>query len=160
MRLVAGVIPALLRLREAGFEFVMVTNQDGLGTPSFPTEAFEGPQALLLQVLGSQGIVFREVLVDPHFPADNAPTRKPGIGMVMHYLRDRSIDLAGSIVVGDRETQVRGGSDWEFHFFPLFSYGESPDGHWWNVLYGLAGYERRGSMTKLKTLWVPIPLSD
>ena len=105
-RLVAGVIPALLRLREAGFEFVMVTNQDGLGTPSFPTEAFEGPQALLLQVLGSQGIVFREVLVDPHFPADNAPTRKPGIGMVMHYLRDRSIDLAGSAMVGDRESDM------------------------------------------------------
>jgi imidazoleglycerol-phosphate dehydratase / histidinol-phosphatase len=105
-RLVAGVVPALLRLRDAGFEFVMVSNQDGLGTPAYPTEAFEGPQNLLLQVLESQGIRFREVLVDPHFAADNSPNRKPGIGMVMHYLRDRSIDLARSAMVGDRETDM------------------------------------------------------
>jgi imidazoleglycerol-phosphate dehydratase/histidinol-phosphatase len=106
-RLVAGVVPALLRLRDAGFEFVMVSNQDGLGSDSFPTADFEGPQALLLQVLESQGIRFREVLIDPHRPQDNAPTRKPGIGMVMHYLRDRAIDLAGSAMVGDRETDMQ-----------------------------------------------------
>ena len=107
VRLVAGVVPALLRLRDAGFEFVMVSNQDGLGSDSFPTADFEGPQALLLQVLESQGIRFREVLIDPHRPQDNAPTRKPGIGMVMHYLRDRAIDLAGSAMVGDRETDMQ-----------------------------------------------------
>jgi imidazoleglycerol-phosphate dehydratase/histidinol-phosphatase len=106
-RLVAGCIPALLRLRDAGFEFVMVTNQDGLGTPAFPREDFEPAQALLLQVLGSQGIDFREVLVDEHVPADRHPNRKPGIGMVLHYLRDRRIDLAGSAMVGDRETDMQ-----------------------------------------------------
>ena len=105
-RLVAGVIPALLRLRDAGFEFVMVSNQDGLGTASYPRESFEGPQALLLQVLQSQGIVFREILIDEHFAADNSPNRKPGIGMVMHYLRDRSVDLDASAMVGDRETDM------------------------------------------------------
>ena len=66
--LVPGCIPAMLRLRDAGFEFVMVSNQDGLGTPAFPLEAFAGPQDLLLHVLGSQGIVFRDVLVDAHLP--------------------------------------------------------------------------------------------
>ena len=106
-RLVSGVVPALLKLRDAGFEFVMVSNQDGLGTDSFPTADFEGPQNLLLQILESQGIRFREVLIDPHRPQDNAPTRKPGIGMVMHYLRDRGIDLAGSAMVGDRETDMQ-----------------------------------------------------
>jgi imidazoleglycerol-phosphate dehydratase / histidinol-phosphatase len=105
-RLVDGVIPALLRLRDAGFQFVMVSNQDGLGTASYPRESFEGPQALLLQVLRSQGIEFREVLIDEHFPADNSPNRKPGIGMVMHYLRDRSVDLDASAMVGDRETDM------------------------------------------------------
>lgn len=105
-RLVEGVIPALLRLRDAGFEFVMVSNQDGLGSASYPRASFEGPQALLLQVLQSQGIVFREVLIDEHFPADNSPNRKPGIGMVMHYLRDRSVDLDASAMVGDRETDM------------------------------------------------------
>jgi hypothetical protein len=58
------------------------------------------------------------------------------------------------------EQKLRQGLDWQVHVFPFFSYGETPDGHWWNVLYGLAGYERRGSMTKLKTFWIPIPLSE
>src|ERR1700733_6243737 len=87
-RLVEGAIPALLLLRDAGFEFVMVSNQDGLGTSSFPRELFEGPQNLLLQILGSQGVRFREILIDDSRPQDNKSTRKPGIGMVMHYLRD------------------------------------------------------------------------
>jgi imidazoleglycerol-phosphate dehydratase/histidinol-phosphatase len=124
-RLVADCIPALLQLRGAGFELVMVSNQDGLGTPAFPRERFEGPQQLLLQVLGSQRICFREVLVDSHFAADGHPDRKPGLGMVMHYLRDRGIDLDGSAMVGDRETDmefaralgVRGfrfGTDWSW----------------------------------------------
>jgi imidazoleglycerol-phosphate dehydratase/histidinol-phosphatase len=107
VRLVAGCIPALLRLRDAGFQFVMVTNQDGLGTASFPREHFEGPQQLLLQILESQGIGFREVLVDEHVPADNHPNRKPGIGLVMHYLRDRRVDLGASAMVGDRETDMQ-----------------------------------------------------
>jgi imidazoleglycerol-phosphate dehydratase/histidinol-phosphatase len=106
-RLVPGVIPALLRLRDAGFAFVMVTNQDGLGTPAFPREAFEGPQQLLLQVLASQGIAFRDVLVDTHRPEDNHPDRKPGIGLVLPYLRDRAVDLAGSAMVGDRDTDMQ-----------------------------------------------------
>ena len=58
------------------------------------------------------------------------------------------------------EQRVRQGLDWQVHIFPLLSFGETPDGHWWNVLYGLAGYERRGSMTRLKTFWIPIPLSE
>jgi len=106
-RLIEGVIPALSRLRDAGFEFVMVSNQDGLGTASYPRAAFEGPQRLLLQILASQGIDFREILIDEHFPEDNSPNRKPGIGMVMHYLRDRSIDLDASAMVGDRETDMQ-----------------------------------------------------
>jgi imidazoleglycerol-phosphate dehydratase / histidinol-phosphatase len=105
-RLVAGVIPALIALRDAGFEFVMVSNQDGLGTASFPRDAFQGPHDLLLQILASQGIGFREVLIDDSLPADRSPNRKPGIGMVMHYLRDRSIDLDASAMVGDRDTDM------------------------------------------------------
>ena len=107
LHLIKGVIPALIRLRDAGFEFVMVSNQDGLGTPAFPISDFEGPQSVLLEILGSQGIRFREILIDRHFPGDNSPNRKPGIGMALHYLRDRSIDLASSAMVGDRETDMQ-----------------------------------------------------
>jgi len=58
------------------------------------------------------------------------------------------------------ETRVRSGKDWEFHFFPLFSYGESPDGHWWNVLYGLTGYTREGTASKMRLLYIPIKTSE
>src|SRR5262245_38274176 len=92
LRLVRDCIPALLRLRDAGWQFGMVTNQDGLGTEAFPLDAFEGPQRLLLQILESQGIVFRDILIDRSLPADNAPTRKPNIGLALPLLRDRSID--------------------------------------------------------------------
>lgn len=57
------------------------------------------------------------------------------------------------------ESKVYGGLDWEVHVFPAFSYGETPDGHWWNVLYGLAGYTRRGQMAQVRTLWIPITVS-
>ncbi|WP_437283862.1 hypothetical protein [Sorangium sp. So ce406] len=59
-----------------------------------------------------------------------------------------------------KEQRVRRGKEWEFHFFPVFSYGETPDGHWWNLLYGLAGYTRQGTMSKMRALYVPIQLSD
>ncbi len=59
-----------------------------------------------------------------------------------------------------KENRVRGGKEWEFHFFPLFSYGESPVGHWWNILYGLAGYTREGTMSKMRALYIPIQLSQ
>ncbi|KAB8180340.1 bifunctional histidinol-phosphatase/imidazoleglycerol-phosphate dehydratase HisB [Lysobacter maris] len=104
LRFVDGVVPALLRLRDAGYQFVIVSNQDGLGTAGYPRESFEGPHALMMQVFESQGIVFREVLIDTSFPADGALTRKPGIGLVLHYLKDRGIDWARSAMVGDRAT--------------------------------------------------------
>ncbi|MGH8078155.1 MAG: imidazoleglycerol-phosphate dehydratase HisB, partial [Lysobacter sp.] len=70
----------------------------------YPQASFDGPQALMLQVFASQGIAFRDILIDKSFPADNAPTRKPGIGLAMSLLKDRTIDWARSAMVGDRET--------------------------------------------------------
>jgi hypothetical protein len=72
---------------------------------------------------------------------------------------DKSVtQVAGNTVY--REKQVAGGTDWEFHFFPLFSYGESPTGHWWNVLYGIAGYTREGSRSEVRALYIPFKLSE
>lgn len=104
LRLVQGVVPALLRLRDAGWMFVMVTNQDGLGTDSFPQADFEGPHELLLQILASQGVQFRDVLIDTSRPEEGAPTRKPGTALMTTLLKDRSIDWTRSVMVGDRET--------------------------------------------------------
>ena len=142
-RLVRDVVPALLRLRDAGFEFVMVSNQDGLGTPSFPVEDFQGPQDLLLQLLASQGIVFREVLVDPHFPADGSPNRKPGIGMVLHYLRDRGIDLDRSAMVGDRDTDMEFARNLGVTGFKL-----GPQLGWTEIAHRLADAPRIGEASR------------
>ncbi len=107
LALVDGVIPALLRLRDAGWDFVMVSNQDGLGTSSFPQESFQGPHDLLMQILSSQGIAFRDVIIDVTLPEDNAPTRKPGTALMTSLLKDRSIDWANSVMVGDRDTDAQ-----------------------------------------------------
>lgn len=106
LELVPGVIPALLRLAEAGYEFVIVSNQDGLGTESYPTEDYEIPQRKMLALFESQGVVFADVLVDPHFEHENSPDRKPGIGMVLGYLKSGELDLDDSWVIGDRLTDL------------------------------------------------------
>ena len=106
LRLVAGVIPALLRLRDAGYRFVIVTNQDGLGTESFPQVDFDRPHALMLQIFASQGITFDEILIDHSFGHAPSPNRKPATGLVRHWLADDGWSRATSAMVGDRETDI------------------------------------------------------
>lgn len=105
--LIDGVIPALLRFVSAGYELVMVTNQDGLGTQTFPQEGFDGPHDLLMRILRSQGIEFREVLIDRSFEHERKDTRKPGIGLVRHYLAADDWSRGASVMVGDRETDMQ-----------------------------------------------------
>ena len=100
---VPGAISGLRALTGLGYELVMASNQDGLGTPAFPEETFRPAQDLLLRTLEGEGVVFDDILIDPSFPEDNSPNRKPGTGMFGKYL-DGSYDLAASWVVGDRET--------------------------------------------------------
>ena len=105
-RLLPGAIAALRRLVDAGYALVMVTNQDGLGTAGFPEQDFAGPQRLLLEILAGEGIAFREVLIDRSFAHEHAPTRKPGLGLVQHWLGAGVLDRARSAVIGDRETDL------------------------------------------------------
>ena len=107
MRFVEGVLPALKALKDAGWKLVMVSNQDGLGTSSFPTETFEGPHNLMMQILESQGAKFDEVLICPHMPGDGCACRKPGTGLVKKYLRRGAMDRKNSYVIGDRETDLK-----------------------------------------------------
>ena len=103
---VPGAISGLKALTGLGYELVMASNQDGLGTPAFPEETFWPAQNLLLRTLEGEGVVFDDILIDPSFPEDNSPNRKPGTGMFGKYL-DGSYDLAASWVIGDRETDRR-----------------------------------------------------
>ena len=82
----------------------MVSNQDGLGTPSFPEETFWPVHNFILQTLRGEDITFDEQLIDRHLPEDNSPMRKPGTGMLAHYIGNPNYDLAGSYVIGDRDT--------------------------------------------------------
>ncbi|MEO8670276.1 MAG: bifunctional histidinol-phosphatase/imidazoleglycerol-phosphate dehydratase HisB [Tahibacter sp.] len=106
LALLPDVIPALRRCVEAGYELIMVTNQDGLGTGSFPEVEFAGPHALMLQIFASQGIPFHEVLIDRSFVHDELPTRKPATGMVRHWLADDGWSRRDSAMVGDRDTDM------------------------------------------------------
>lgn len=107
LRFLPGVITNLSRIaRETDFVLVMVTNQDGLGTESFPEETFHPAHDLMMQTLLDEGIEFADVFIDRTLPAENAPTRKPGIGMLSRYLTGDH-DLANSYVIGDRETDIQ-----------------------------------------------------
>lgn len=105
---VEGVFRNLAFIRKnLDFEFVMVSNQDGLGTESFPEETFWPVHNFILQTLKGEGIEFDNILIDRHFPADNHPCRKPGTGMLTEYMGNPAYDMAGSYVIGDRETDAQ-----------------------------------------------------
>ena len=105
LEFVPGVISALKSIAELDFELVMATNQDGLGTASFPEDTFHPAHNKMLKTLAGEGVVFDDQLIDRSFPEDNAPTRKPRTGMFGKYLSGE-YDLANSYVVGDRLTDV------------------------------------------------------
>ena len=143
LRFVRGCIPALLKLRDAGYEFVIVSNQDGLGSEAYPQAAFDGPNNLMLQIFESQGIVFREVLVDCSWAADNAPTRKPGIGLMLGYLQDRNIDWARSAMVGDRQTDIQFADNLRIRGFQLRTEQFGGEWDWAGIAHELADAPRR-----------------
>jgi imidazoleglycerol-phosphate dehydratase/histidinol-phosphatase len=105
LKFVDGVIRNLVFIRQRlDFEFVMVSNQDGLGTDSFPEDTFWPVHNFILQILKGEGVEFDEILIDPNFPEANAPTRKPQTGLVEKYMNNPEYDMANSYVIGDRET--------------------------------------------------------
>ncbi len=148
IRFVRDVIPAMLKLRDAGYQFVIVSNQDGLGSEGYPQAAFDGPNNLMLQIFASQGIVFRDVLIDGTWPQDNAPTRKPGIGMMLPYLQDRSIDWARSAMVGDRPTDIAFAQNMNIRGFQLHTAQFGGEWDWNGIAHELADAPRRASVQR------------
>jgi imidazoleglycerol-phosphate dehydratase/histidinol-phosphatase len=107
VRLMPGVIAALLQLQRAGYRFVMVTNQDGLGTPRFPQQNFDTAHQFILHLFGSQGIEFEAVFVCPHFLKEGCECRKPKLGMLKEYLANTPFDKQHSFMIGDRDTDMQ-----------------------------------------------------
>ena len=106
IELVQGVMPALLALRDCGYRFVMVSNQDGLGTESFPQADFELCQDHTVRLFESQGIRFDEIFICPHTEDDGCDCRKPRAGLLTRYLAATDLDTARSAVIGDRQTDL------------------------------------------------------
>jgi imidazoleglycerol-phosphate dehydratase/histidinol-phosphatase len=145
LELVDAVIPALLKLKDAGYEFVIVSNQDGLGTASNPWENFQPPHDKMLSLFASQGINFVAEHLDPHFESDNSPNRKPGIGMLLDYLKSGELNLEDSWVIGDRQTDMQLAGNMGIGGILC-----GPDGqHWNDIAHELCTRPRRGSVQRV-----------
>ncbi len=130
LEFVPGAITALSALASLGDEylFVMASNQDGLGTPSFPEETFHPAHNKMLRTLEGEGFRFDRQLIDPSFPEDNSPNRKPRTGMFGEFLGNPDYDLKNSIVIGDRLTDVELASNLGAKAILLDSSGETRKG--------------------------------
>jgi len=102
-----GALPWLSKIaKELGFELVMVTNQDGLGTPSYPEDTFWPIQNFVVKAFENEGVKFSHFAIDKTFPRDNAPTRKPGTALLAKYIGNDEYDLKGSFTIGDRKNDI------------------------------------------------------
>ncbi len=101
-----GVFAALAELSAAGFRLVIVSNQDGLGSPTHPAAAFEQAHRFILDAFASQGVQFEKVFICPHRASDGCECRKPRSGLLREFLREGQVDLTASAVIGDRDTDL------------------------------------------------------
>jgi imidazoleglycerol-phosphate dehydratase/histidinol-phosphatase len=104
LKILPGVIETLQFLKAQGYQLVMISNQNGVGLPCFPTPSFMAPQERLLELLQAEGLGFEKIFVCPHLPQDGCDCRKPKTGLVDYFLTTIELDLQRSLMVGDRET--------------------------------------------------------
>jgi imidazoleglycerol-phosphate dehydratase/histidinol-phosphatase len=147
VRLLPGVIPALLELKRAGFVFVMVTNQDGLGTPSLPRDKFDHAHDFILRLFASQGIEFGAVFICPHYKHEGCTCRKPAIGLVRDYLLSNPLDKARSYMIGDRDTDLEFAGNLGIPGLRVLAHGTAEE-TWPRIARRILGAARRGSVRR------------
>jgi imidazoleglycerol-phosphate dehydratase/histidinol-phosphatase len=161
VRLMPAVVPALLDLKTAGFAFVMVTNQDGLGTPSFPQENFDRAHRFILELFSSQGIEFEAIFICPHFKREGCDCRKPGIGMVREFIAAETIDKARSFMIGDRDTDMEFAANLGVQGLRISLHGD-PQEAWPAISRRIIGQARRAGVhrkTKETDIRIELDLS-
>ena len=145
VELVPGVIPALLRFKAAGYRFIMVSNQDGRGTDSFPEDDFRLPQDFTVSLFQSQGIEFDEIFICPHLASDGCACRKPLPGLLGDFLQRVDVDRDNSIMVGDRDTDLNFANNIGVQGFLLDP--TDPDG-WKQIVLAVLDKPRRATVTR------------
>jgi imidazoleglycerol-phosphate dehydratase/histidinol-phosphatase len=153
IRLLPGVIPALLALVKAGFQLIMVSNQDGLGTNSFPQTNFQLCNDFLLNLLSSQGINFSEIFICPHFQNDNCNCRKPKTGLLDVFLTQTNLDRSNSWVIGDRETDRELAANLGLPYLPIAK------NHNWSHIATVILHNKRSASIKRQTKETSIELT-
>jgi imidazoleglycerol-phosphate dehydratase/histidinol-phosphatase len=143
--LMPGVFSALKRLQAAGFQFVMITNQDGLGTDSFPEDQYRLTQDFVLELFASQGIPFREIFVCPHFEGDNCQCRKPLAGHIGQFMEQVDVDRQNSVVIGDRETDLEFGRNIGV---PAYLIADNDGQRWDDIAREIVDKPRRSAVTR------------
>lgn len=152
LEFVPGVFQNLAKIvKELDYELVMVTNQDGLGTESFPTADFEKPQQKMLQAFKNEGIEFEDIIIDNSFEHDNKPTRKPGTALLGKYIYG-NYDLGNSYVIGDRKTDVQLaenlGSKSIFLAEDNFEEATFTTNSWWEIYQFLKAEPRKATVKR------------
>ena len=140
---VPNVITSLFQLSKKGYSLVMVTNQDGLGTDSFPEEKFIESQKFIEKLLNSQGVFFDDVLICPHFEKDGCNCRKPLTGMVTKFLVNTNIDKERSYVIGDRITDMQFAKNLDIKGIQIDPY---KDNQWTDIATSILNVDRRSSV--------------
>ncbi|MBP1541344.1 MAG: bifunctional histidinol-phosphatase/imidazoleglycerol-phosphate dehydratase HisB [Prevotella sp.] len=163
LQFVPRAISSLAFLRQhTDYEFVMVSNQDGLGTEAFPEDTFWPVHNFILDTLKGEGVVFDDILIDPHFPEDNAPTRKPNTGLVKKYIDSSEYDISGSYVIGDRDTDRQFAANIGCGFLHIDSAaGGDAAGSWEKAVATAYGGERTAEVrrtTKETDIYIKVDL--
>ncbi|WED44540.1 bifunctional histidinol-phosphatase/imidazoleglycerol-phosphate dehydratase HisB [Legionella cardiaca] len=145
IKLCKDVIPSLLALQKAGFRLVMVSNQDGLGSSSFPKDSFQNCHDFILHLFASQGIYFNDIFICPHTEMDNCGCRKPKTGLLQNFLQETMIDRTHSWVIGDRDTDRELANNIGVSFLPVSSE------HNWQKIAETILFRKRSTMISRNT---------
>ena len=160
IRFMPGVFDAMRQAQAAGFKLAMVTNQDGLGSSTFPQAHFDVPHQFMMDAFSSQGIEFDAVFVCPHRKTDGCDCRKPKIKLVEQYVRDQGVDLAASAMIGDRDTDLEFATNLGVRGLRVRRHGDAAE-TWPAILRALT--ERRSTVkrkTKETDIDVQVNLDD